>query len=226
MIHIDHISLAARNLYEASDRLRAETGLGFYDGGWTESGLASKIFPLGGAAYLQVEGIVDVSAVDDPARPGVRRFYDAVAGGEHFRGLGLRVDSMEELEEIAKRRGSRVYMNPEAGRIRPDGSRIVVAQTPSIGESWSHGMPNWFFFPELATHPSGQRIVAVPDLVAPGGLAWIEVGGTEAEMTKWLGMSASNLPLRFNGGMPGIHAISVKSEKGEIVLQRNPVINA
>ncbi len=225
MIHIDHLSLAARNLYEASYRLRKETALGFYDGGWTESGLASKIFPLGGGAYLQVEGIVDVSAVNDPATPGVRRFYDAVAGGEHFRGLGLRVDSMEELEEIAKQRGSRVYMNLDTGRIRSDGSRIVVAQTPSIGESWTRGMPNWFFFPELNTHPSGQPVVAVPGLVAPRGLAWVEVGGTETEMTRWLGMPASNLPLRFNGRRLGIHAIAVNRDNGEIVIRRNRIIN-
>ena len=222
MIHIDHISIAARNLYEASYRLRSETGLGFYDGGWTESGLATKIFPLRAGAYLQVEGIVDVDAVDDPANPGIRQFYAAVAGGEHFRGLGLRVDSMEELQEIAKRRGSKVYMNPETGRIRPDGSRVIVAQTPSIGESWSQGMPNWFFFPEMTTHPSGQRVIAVPDLVAPDGVAWIEMGGTETEMSQWLGVAASNFPFRFSGGAPGVHAVAVKTDKGEVIIRRKP----
>jgi hypothetical protein len=215
--------MAARNLYEAAFRLRDETGLGFYDGGWTESGLGSKIFPLSAGVYLQVEGIVDIAAVEDPARPAIRRFFEAVARSEHFRGLGLRVDTMEELEEIARRRGSRVYMNPDTGRIRPDGTRVVVGQTPSIGESWSRGMPNWFFFPEMNSHPSGQRVVAVPDLVVPNGFAWIEFGGTESGMSDWLGMPASNLPLRFNGGMPGIHAIGVKSDRGEIVLRRSPV---
>ena len=220
MIHIDHVSIAARNLYESAFRLRAETGLGFYDGGWTESGLANKIFPLGSNSYLQIEGIVDVAALDDPSNPGIRRFYDSVARGEHFRGLGLRVDRLEELEEIAARRGSKVYMNSATARIRPDGTRIVVAQTPSLGESWSKGMPNWFFFPEMNTHPSGQRVVAVPDLIAPAGVAWIEFGGTEKEMTKWLGMSASDYPFRFNGGAPGIHAVAVKADSREIVIRR------
>jgi len=219
VIHIDHVSIAARNLYEASFRLRAETRLGFCDGGWIESGLASKIFPLRSGAYLQVEGIVDVASVEDPANSGIRRFYDAVAAGEHFRGLALRVDSMTELEEIAKRRGSRVYMNPDTGRIRPDGTRVIAAQTPSIGESWSKGMPNWFYFPEMDSHPSGQRVVAVPDLVMPDGIAWIEMGGTESEMTEWLGKPASSLPFRFNRGVPGVHAVAVKTDNGEIVIR-------
>ena len=225
MIHIDHLSLAAQNLYEASYRLREETGLGFYNGGWTESGLASKIFPLGNGAYLQVEGIIDSYAVQDPRRPGLKQFFDRVSKGEHFRGLGLRVDTMEELEAIAERRASKIYTNPEAARIRPDGTRIVVAQTPSIGEAWSRGMPNWFFFPQMHSHPGGQRVIAAPNLVTPNGLAWLEFGGTEAEMTEWFGMPASNFPFRFNGGTPGIHAVAVNTNRGTIAIRRTPVVS-
>ena len=127
---------------------------------------------------------------------------------------------MKELEEVAARRGSKVYTNSATARIRPDGTRIVVAQTPSIGESWSKGMPNWFFFPEMNTHPSGQRVIAVPDLIAPTGIAWIEFGGTEQEMTKWLGIPAADFPFRFNGGAPGIHAVAVKTDSREIVVRR------
>ena len=147
MIHIDHISIAARNLYESAFRLRAETSLGFYDGGWTDSGLANKIFPLGAGSYLQIEGIVDVAAVEDPSNPGIRRFYESVARGEHFRGLGLRVDSMKELEEVAARRGSKVYTNSATARIRPDGTRIVVAQTPQSANRGRRECRIGFSFP-------------------------------------------------------------------------------
>ena len=81
-------------------------------------------------------------------------------------------------------------------------------------------MPNWFFFPEMHTHPSGQRVVAVPDLIAQAGVAWIEFGGTEEEMTKWLGIPAANFPFRFNGGSPGIHAVAVRTDSREIVITR------
>ena len=117
-------------------------------------------------------------------------------------------------------------MNADTGRIRPDGTRLLVAQTPSIGEAWSQGMPNWFFFSEMDSHPSGQRVAAVPGLVAPNGVAWIELGGTESEMSNWLGIPASNLPFRFNGGIPGIHAVAVKTGNGEVVIRRNVAVAA
>jgi hypothetical protein len=37
-------------------------------------------------------------------------------------------------------------------------------------------------------------------------------------MTKWLGIPASDLPLRFNGGTPGIHAFAVKTDSRDIVI--------
>ena len=72
----------------------------------------------------------------------------------------------------------------------------------------------------MNTHPSGQRVIAAPDLIAPAGIAWIEFGGTEQEMTKWLGIPAADFPFRFNGGAPGIHAVAVKTDSREIVVRR------
>jgi len=34
MIHVDHFGIGREGLYEASDSLRRETGLGIHDGGW------------------------------------------------------------------------------------------------------------------------------------------------------------------------------------------------
>src|SRR5437016_2746549 len=86
------------------------------------------------------------------------------------------------------------------------------------------GYAELVFFPEMDSHPSGQRVVAVPGLVAPNGVAWIEMGGTESEMSNWLGMPASNLPFRFNGRIPGIHAVAVKIDNGEVVIRRNVAV--
>ena len=62
MIHIDHIAIGCTDLYEASDRMRKETGLGFYDGGWfPPAGIANKIFPLGGQTYMEIESVVNSS---------------------------------------------------------------------------------------------------------------------------------------------------------------------
>jgi hypothetical protein len=60
MIHIDHISIHCVDLYEASDRLRKESGLGFYDGGWfPANGSANKIFPIGGPNYIEVGSVTN-----------------------------------------------------------------------------------------------------------------------------------------------------------------------
>jgi Glyoxalase-like domain len=224
MVNLDHFSLATKDVYEAAYRLRAETKLGFYDGGWTETGIGSKIFPLGGSTYLMLEGIVNPFSLADKNNPGAKRFYDGVASGEGFRGWSLRVDSMEELQQIAKERNFKsVVLNKNGGRIRPNGDRVIAAGTPSLGDSWPMGLPNWNFFAELQFHPSGQPASRAPGLAKPQGISWIEVGGTEPEMTKWLAMPASKFPIRFNGKAAGLYAVAVNSDKGEIVIRRNPL---
>lgn len=220
MVHLDHFVLAAQDLYEASFRLRKETNLGFYDGGWTEAGMASKIFPLGGGSYIQLESLVNPFYLQDPSKPGAKRFYESVSSGDRITGLSLRVDSLEELNEIAKQHKFTVTANSKTGRIRPDGERIGVAGTPSAGETAPKGMPNWYYFTDITAHPSGQPVEAAPRLVKPLGIAWAEMGGTEAEMTTWLGMPASSLPFRFNGKDAGLYAVGVQSDKGEIVIRR------
>jgi hypothetical protein len=223
LVNLDHCNIAAQDLYEAAFRLRNETGLGFYDGGWTPTGIGSKIFPLGESTYLMVEGLVNPFALEDMNNPGAKRFYDSVASGDHFRGWSLRVDSLAELEQIAKDHDFKtLVLNPKGGRIRPNGDAVIAAGTPSLGDAWPAGLPNWNFFPEMHTHPSGQPTISMPGLVKPRGIAWMEVGGTEAEMSKWLG-SPAKFSLRFNGKAAGLYAIGVKTDGAEIVIKRKSV---
>jgi hypothetical protein len=94
---------------------------------------------------------------------------------------------------------------------------------PSAAEAWPKGLPNWYCFEDrINMHPSGQPVIPAPGLVKPMGLAWVEVGGTEAEMARWLGEPASKYPLRFNGKTLGLYALGIKSDKGEIVVRRKP----
>ena len=223
MIRLDHFSLAVKNVYEAADRLRAATGLGCYDGGWTETGSGSRIFPLGGKTYLQMEGIVDVYALQDPKNEGVKTFYRQVAEGDRFRGFALGVDSLEELQAIAKERKLQTPITPKGGRILPDGHKLVAAGVGSTAELWSKGLPIWNFFPDMTTHPSGQPVIASPGLRRPMGIAWIEVGGSEAEMNRWIGQPASSLKIRFNGKAPGLYAVAVATETEEVVIQRKAI---
>ena len=63
-------------------------------------------------------------------------------------------------------------------------------------------------------------MIGTTDLVVPQGITFIEMGGTEKAMTDWLGQPASDFPFKFNGKTPGLYAIGVKSDKGEIVIRR------
>jgi hypothetical protein len=53
----------------------------------------------------------------------------------------------------------------------------------------------------------------------PRGITWLEVGGDEQVMRDWLGDEADQLPLRYVGGEPGLRAIGIDFEDGEIELR-------
>lgn len=218
MIHLNHIALATRNLYEAAFRLRAETGFGFYDGGFNPVGLGNKIFPLGDASYIQMQGIVDPFGLEDPARPALKRFYDAAAEGERFMGVNLRVDTAQELEAVAARHGLKAQLNGPGGRIGADGATMKLW---SIAGELPPGMPPVYYFEAFNRHPSGQPVEPAPGLVRPGGVAWVEVGGTAADMARWLGAEAAGaLPFRYVDRPPRAYAIGVRTEAGDVVVRR------
>src|ERR1700693_4337936 len=100
MIHIDHVCLGCQNLYEAAARLRRETGLGNYDGGWGSIGNALRVVPLTNYQYLEVESIIDQRRAAGSAMADY--FANRTADGDALIGWVLRVDTLEELTEIAR----------------------------------------------------------------------------------------------------------------------------
>jgi hypothetical protein len=218
MTHIDHFSISAANIFQASNDLREQTGLGFYDGGYFAGGNANKIFPLGEQTYLEIGGFIDAYAVQNSNRPKPW-WFEKIRSGDCFTGLCLRVDSLDELKEIAARKKVKFPDAPD-GRIRPDGTTLNAYSVPTAGVTWSKGLPNWYYHPVINLHPSGQPIIGTTDLVLPQGISFIEMGGTEKAMTEWLGQPASDFPFKFNGKAPGLYAIGVKSDRGEITIRR------
>lgn len=218
MIHLDHFALFGHNHYEAASRLRAETGFGFYDGGTLGVGNANKIFPLGGSNYIEVVGIVDPYKLHDPA-PQTQWLYNMMASGDHFGGLCLRVDTQQELEDLAQKRG---WAISKSGRMRTSGIFLPWMSTPTPSP-WPKGLPNVYFWPEMNTHPSGQPIEPSPGLTRPLGVSWVEVGGSETDLAAWLGLPLTEMPLRYSGKAPGLYAVAVKTGKGEVVIRRKSV---
>lgn len=205
MIAIDHICLGVQNVFEGALRLSKETGFGYYDGGYFPNfGLANRIFPLGDGTYIEVEGVADVYAFNAGNR-AAHHFYTSCAEGDVFMGWCARVDSREELDRIARRLGSDVFEG--AMRVRPDGKSGWSARAPDTFRCWSAGLPNFFLVEDIGAHPS--RLPSQYGTVAPGGIAWMELGGTEEEMDDYLGIHSRDLGLRFNGKGHGLHAVAV-----------------
>jgi hypothetical protein len=216
--YLDHYMLSTRNIYMSAQKLREETGLGFYDGGYFEAnGIANKIFPLGGGTFIEVEGVVDAGLIE--TNPGTKRFHERTADGECFSLLCMRTDTLDELKATATRLKSTISPNP-VQRIRPNGPP-VQAHTAPYGPQRDSSRITWYCHEDRQyMHPGGQPVFNWPGCVEPEGISFLEVGGTEAEMTEWIGEPAGHFPYRFNGQPHGLYAIGVKTNKGEVVIRR------
>lgn len=216
-MHLDHYQLSARNIYETAHKLREETRLGFYDGGYfPDAGLASKIFPLGAGAYLAVEGVIDAGKIQTAAT--AKAFHDRTAMGDCFSLLSMRVDRIAELEAIAARHKTAVVKRPVV-RIRPDGPPVEAFSAPA-GAS-QQGRVNWYCHEKrINHHPAGQPVHYWPGLIEPRGVAWLEVGGSEQNMADWLGVPPAQFPYRYNGKAHGLYAIGVRTDRGDVEIRR------
>ena len=223
-MYLDHYQMSARNIYETAQNLRAETGLGFYDGGFfSGNGVANKIFPLGECTYIEIEGCVDAGKATETG--GAKGFVDRTADGECLSLYSMRVDTLVELKAIAARLGAGIS-NSLVTRIRPNGPPVQAFSAPNYGPPVAGAaprpaMPNWYCHEDrLYMHPAGQPVFNWPGCVEPQGIAWLEVGGTEKEMYDWLGVPAGTFPYRFVDKPHGLYAIGVKTSGGEMVIRR------
>lgn len=215
MIHIDHVCIACQNLYEAAARLRRETKLNNYDGGWGSIGNALRVFPLGNFQYLEVESIIDRYRAENS--PMAQHFLRETAAGDVLLGWVLRVDTLEELVEIGNRLRGSPQVGPFTARLKPDGTAVQVNATPPSIDAWPKGLPNFVYWPETTIHPGNE---SAQHYVQPRGISWIEVGGEESVIREWIGPGGSDLPIRFVGGDPGVRAIAVATSAGEVVVRR------
>lgn len=218
---LDHVHLGCTNVYTTAHDLMTATKLGHYDGGFTDRIVTGqKTVPLGGGVYLEIESIVDPFAGAPGRRPW---WYTRAVAAESsiFSGVCLRVNTAAELDEIAKRHGGTVTTRV---RTPPDGPPVKFLEAPhgrAAGDPWQSGKPTWCCWQErLYRHPSGQPTVNAPGLVQPTGVAWLELGGTKTQMQRWLGQNPDDLKMKFNAKSPGLYAIGVATDAGEITIRR------
>ncbi len=219
---LDHIHLGCANVYATAFDLMQATKLGHYDGGFTRDIIVGqRTMPLGGGVYLEIESVVDPFAAGDPARRPWWHARAVALKSAVFGGVCLRVGTMEELNDIAKRHGGATRLNV---RTPSDGPQVKFWEGPiDVADPWRAGKPTWCCWENrLYAHPSGQPVVNAPGLVQPAGVTWIEMGGTKAEMRAWLGENPDDLAMTFNGKAPGVYAIGIKTDRGDVEIRRPP----
>ena len=237
MPRIDHVCIGARNLYEGFERLRDETGLDCYDGGWNPGmGIAQRIVPLGARTYIEINSPIDHEMA---LRHFYARWYVAVlsaAGGEdRFMGWVIAVDTKENLREIGDRLGLEIagegkWIDGKEyawKRRRPNGQSHTNENVPDDRHhAWPRGLPMFMLWPDEA---AGDHPDTIPEAaavrhrgVAPKGIAWVEVGD-EKLTREWLGPLAGELDVRYVDGPAGLYGMGVATDAGEIVIRRKPV---
>jgi hypothetical protein len=220
---LDHIHLGCADIYTTAFDLMKATKLGHYDGGFAgHIAIGSRIVPLGDS-YIEISSIVDPFAMADPSRRPWWYKRAVSLKSAIFSGVSLRVNTMDELGEIAKRHGGAVRSAPTM--LTPsDGPPVKFWEAPggsSTNDPWESGKPTWCCWEDrLYRHPSGQPVVNAPGLVDPMGVAWMEMGGTKAQMQTWLGQNPDDLKMKFNGRAAGLYAIGIRTDAGEVEIRR------
>ena len=230
MIHFDHICLVAQNVYEATFRMSKETGLGNYDGGFfPKYGLGHKVIPLADDIFIEVESVVDHMALRN-GNPVAKLYEAQTMEGDRFLGWCLRADTMEEMHKFAAHHGVTVdekTLSVDTARQMMNGNRGVALQTPSALSAWPQGKPNLYFKPPGSVHAASLPVEPGTGRVKGQGLAWIEVGESEKELSAWLGdlVAPSSFPfqVRYNGKSSGLHALGVKTSAGIVEIRRPSV---
>jgi hypothetical protein len=238
-IHINHFSLGARNSFESAARLRRETGLGFWTGEWLRD-ICCHMVPLGNGphgkdAFIEIQCSVDAHAFLKSTQPNYR--YDVLAvdnehNGDYWTGMMLGVDSLADLEAVAKRLGGEVTpedsrTNPYNHFLRPDGYVLGYQSAPryTMGrpKKWPMAMPTFYFYPDVPGRTSNQPVEAAPHLRTPAGVKWVTFGGTNELLSDWMGCNAEEtIPVRFNGKAVGTWEVCVAMADGQDVIIRRP----
>jgi hypothetical protein len=243
--HINHFSLGARNAFDAAARLRKETGLSFWTGEWLRD-ISCHMVPLGNGpngkdAFIEIQCSVDAHAHLKATGPNAR--YDALAvdneyNGDHWTGLMLGVDSLADLEAVAKRLGADV--TPEDSRTnpynhfqRPDGYVLGYQSAPRYAQGqarpakWPAGLPGIYYYPDVPGRSSNQPVVAAPHMRTPAGVKWVVFGGTNELLSDWMGVNAEEtIPVKFNGKALNPWEVCVAMADGQDVVIRRPAAGA
>ena len=201
-MRLDHVIYGTRDLDETAARLEEMHGLGFIAGGRHPGGTVNSVAPLEPPQYLELLAVEEIG--DETSR----LVETMIEGGRSLLGWGIVVD---DIDGVAARIGCHL----EAGSI--------TYRDGATG-SWRYAGsddPHLPFF--IAYDDPDLRLTKWQERVREagndgfGGFTFVEVGGDPEVMCAFLG--DADLPVRFAGGRPGLHAVGIAGPLGEIVIR-------
>ncbi|UMP05141.1 VOC family protein [Amycolatopsis sp. EV170708-02-1] len=202
MNFLDHVLLGIRDLEAAADRFRREWGLGTVPGGSPVPGVTNAVVPLEPPLYLEL-----VTATDPAASEAAARLAAVTAAGDRLFTWAIEPD---DLDSRAAGSG-----------IEPSSGGGDTGRWRLLGEV-EQGRPFFIEYDIARAHRvAGWRSAyakAAHDCV-PGRVTYLEVGGDESGMRRWVG--ELDVPLRMAGGEPRLVAAGIATDRGEILLRSN-----
>ena len=203
--------LGVRDLDSAADRLRDVTGLVAVPGDrFPDQGTGNMIVPLG-SQYLELLAVVDR---EEAAENQIGRWFMArLDEEERFLAWALGTPSLDD-------EALRLSIKPrEHGLTTRDGDELGWRLVGEVEAFIEPGLPFFIEWDDLllAEEVYARRADAAVHLIEATGIAWIEVSGDPGRLREWLG--GIEAPIRFTQGPPGIHAIGVSTDDGELVVR-------
>jgi hypothetical protein len=200
---IDHVLYGVQDLELAAGRLEAEYGLTAAGGGsHGELGTANRLIPLG-------DQYIELITVADPAsqHPLAVVLGAWIAEGDRFFRMAIEVD---DVEATAARLGSTVL---DGTRTGPDGARVAF-RLAGFEMALAEQVPFFIEWREGREHRLPPRRAGANPRAS--GVAWVELGGDVERVREWVGEDVDGL--RLVGGEPGLRAIAVAIDDGEVVV--------
>jgi hypothetical protein len=211
MLHLDHAAIAVDNLFSGYMDFRRQTGLEVMVGGYFNSGngVANVLIPTNNFTFLEIESVIQFNA------PHPSPMFSNV-GSPKWVGWCIRVDSLEELEEVGDRIGAPVS-SATSDYVRYNGELHPPQPSTRIDNAWELGHPSYYLM-DLEHHVGN---VPLNHATAPAGFRWFEIGGTEKQAHEMLGVHPDELNIRCNGrDWRGLWAVSVAVDEGDDIVIR------
>jgi hypothetical protein len=206
MGRIDHVVVGVRDLDVAAKRILEEYGLEAQPGGaHSGAGTANMIVPVGNDQFLELLTITDSRS----RHPIVRWLGKLVLEEDRLLALVIEPD---DLDATAERLGEPTI---EQDRVYDDGRRVGFRLTGVAGLLGPEVLP---FFVETTVgrhlrcgdRPACHRL-------DPRGVRWVELGGKEIDLRMRIDDPA--IPITGMPGRPGVHAVGLGVDGGEVVLR-------